>query len=159
MDELSAQSVPRWPSTYPLQVNALASTIERIGDVILLGFSQGGGLSFHAANKHHDRVKACIGLEPHGVPMQFDPGLPGTPALVVLGDFIEQDAYWRDMASRGRASMDAWSRAGGRAEVCALPEIGLRGNTHMLMMDRNSDAVLSVLIQWLDRRRDDGAFR
>jgi pimeloyl-ACP methyl ester carboxylesterase len=151
MDGLSAQTVPRWPSTSALQARAVQMAIEHIGDVVVLGFSQGGGLSFQAADVCRSRVKACIGIEPHGVPTEFAPTIPGTPALMVFGDFIDQDDYWRDMACRGRAALDEWSRAGGIGEVCDLPEHGIHGNTHMLMMDRNSDEVASLLIRWLDR--------
>jgi pimeloyl-ACP methyl ester carboxylesterase len=159
MDGLSAQSVPRWPSTYPLQVEAVVKAIERIGDVSVLGFSQGGGLAFHAADAHRTRVKACIGIEPHGVPSRFEPVIPRIPSLMVFGDFIEDDDYWRDMARRGRAALDEWSRAGGLAEFCNLPELGIRGNTHMMMMDRNSDEIASLLIRYLDRWHGQGAFR
>ena len=158
MDGLSAQSVPRWPSTSVLQANAVGMAIEHIGDVIVLGFSQGGGLSFQAADTHRTRVKACIGIEPHGVPTDFEPPIPRTPALMVFGDFIDDDDYWRDMSRRGRAALEEWSRAGGIAEVCNLPELGIHGNTHMMMMDRNSDEIASLLIQRLDRWHEQRAF-
>lgn len=156
MDGLSAQTVPRWPSTAPLQEAALAAAIQRIGAVVVVGFSQGGGLAFRASDRHRERVRACIGLEPHGVPTDYAPGIPGTPALMVLGDFIEDDAYWRDMAARGRAGLAAWERAGGVAEVIDLPRHGIHGNTHMMMMDTNSDDVFRLLLEWLDRQHRDG---
>jgi len=158
MDQLSAQTVPRWPSTYPLQVAALDATVDRIGSAILIGFSQGGGLSFIVADRRRDGVKACIGLEPHGLPTAYAPDMPGTPALMVLGDYIAEDDYWRDMARRGRDSMDAWTAAGGRAEVWDLPALGQRGNTHLMMMDRNSDILCGMLIEWLDRHHRAGDF-
>jgi hypothetical protein len=78
---------------------------------------------------------------------------------MVFGDFIDQDDYWRDMAARGRAALAAWSSAGGRAAMLNLPEHGIPGNTHMMMMDRNSDTVVSRLVEWLDEMHRDGAFR
>ena len=30
-----------------------------------------------------------------------------------------------------------------------LPDIGIRGNTHMVMMDKNSDDVADVMQKWL----------
>ena len=30
-----------------------------------------------------------------------------------------------------------------------LPDIGIKGNTHMLMMDKNSDQVAEVIQKWL----------
>jgi len=158
MRYLSAQTVPRWPSTSALQASALAATIERMGPSILVGFSQGGGLSFQAADRQRHHVRACITLEPHGIPTSFSPGVRNIPALMVLGDFIDQDSYWRDMAQRGRDSLVAWQKAGGRAEVWDLPSLGIRGNTHMMMMDRNSDVIIDKLIAWLDQHHEEGDF-
>jgi hypothetical protein len=62
------------------------------------------------------------------------------------------------MARRGREALDAWTQAGGRGEVCNLPELGIRGNTHMMMMDRNSDEIASLLVQRLDQWRDTDVF-
>jgi hypothetical protein len=33
-----------------------------------------------------------------------------------------------------------------------LPELGIRGNSHMLMMDRNSDQIAAMIDQWLVRQ-------
>ncbi len=37
-------------------------------------------------------------------------------------------------------------------DVVDLPERGVRGNSHMVMMDRNSDQVAEVVQEWLARR-------
>jgi pimeloyl-ACP methyl ester carboxylesterase len=151
MQGLSARTVPRWPSTMALQRQALIDIVRRIGPCMLMGFSQGGGLVFDAADAARDLVRACIALEPHGMPASFDERLPGTPALLMFGDFIEEDEAWRAHAARANASMLAWNAAGGRCERIDLPTLGIRGNTHMLMMDTNSDEVLRIVIDWLDR--------
>jgi pimeloyl-ACP methyl ester carboxylesterase len=150
MQSLSARTVPRWPGTAALQRQALIDVVKRIGPCVLLGFSQGGGLVFDAADAARDLVRACIALEPHGVPMSFDGGLPDTPALFVFGDFIEEDEAWSGHSARANASMAAWNAAGGRGDRIDLPALGMRGNTHMMMMDTNSDDVLRVVIDWLD---------
>jgi pimeloyl-ACP methyl ester carboxylesterase len=150
LDHLSAQTVPRWPSTGALQADAVVHAIDRIGPCALLGFSQGGGLAFRAADRRRETVKACLSIEPHGVPTTFGPGLPGTPAAMVLGDFIEEDASWRGLAAAGADGMAAWRAAGGTAEIIRLPACGITGNTHMMMMDTNSDDVFGVLLNWLD---------
>jgi hypothetical protein len=33
-----------------------------------------------------------------------------------------------------------------------LPKIGIRGNSHMMMMDRNSDQVAGVIQDWLQKQ-------
>ncbi|WP_025601036.1 alpha/beta fold hydrolase [Burkholderia sp. WSM2230] len=150
MQSLSARTVPRWPTTIALQRQALIDVVRRIGPCVLLGFSQGGGLVFDAADATRDLTRACIALEPHGMPASFDGSLPDTPALVVFGDFIEEDEAWRMHAARANTSIVAWNAAGGRCERLDLPSLGIRGNTHMMMMDTNSDDVLHVVMDWLD---------
>ena len=48
--------------------------------------------------------------------------------------------------------MAAANAAGGKAELVLLPEIGMRGNSHMLMHDRNSLEVADWLAAWIDRQ-------
>ncbi len=79
LDQLSAQTVPRWPSTYPLQIAALSAAIARIGPVILVGFSQGGGLSFIAADRDRDRVKASSGSSHTVCRLPTRPAFPVPP--------------------------------------------------------------------------------
>ena len=39
--------------------------------------------------------------------------------------------------------------AGGMVDVINLPEIGIRGNSHMVMMDKNNQEVADVIHNWL----------
>jgi hypothetical protein len=39
--------------------------------------------------------------------------------------------------------------AGGRVDVLHLPAAGLTGNSHFVMMDRNSDRVAQAIQDWL----------
>ena len=43
-------------------------------------------------------------------------------------------------------------RAGGSVDLVDLPDAGIKGNTHMMMMDRNSDEVADVIQNWLIRK-------
>jgi hypothetical protein len=42
-------------------------------------------------------------------------------------------------------------QAGVDVAFVKLADIGLRGNGHMMMMERNSDAIAQVIIEWLDK--------
>jgi hypothetical protein len=46
---------------------------------------------------------------------------------------------------------EAVNKAGGKAENIVLPEIGIQGNSHMLMQDRNSLVAANWLLAWIDR--------
>lgn len=156
---LSAQTVPRWAANSKLQLEALIAAIREIGRVVLLSHSQGGGLSFHATEITRDLVRGCIMLEPHGMPMEFAPSIPEIPVFLMVGDFIDQNDYWTRMRKKYDLSLEAWKAAGGQAELCELPKRGIHGNSHMLMMDRNSDEILELVLRWLDEQHRSGAFK
>ena len=40
---------------------------------------------------------------------------------------------------------------GGNAELLVLPDIGIKGNTHMLMQDDNSLDIADILLDWLGK--------
>ena len=48
--------------------------------------------------------------------------------------------------------MTAANAAGGRAELILLPEIGIHGNSHMLMQDKNSLDIADWLAGWIEKR-------
>jgi hypothetical protein len=47
---------------------------------------------------------------------------------------------------------EALRAAGGSADVVDLPKAGIKGNSHMMMMDKNSDVVAGVIQDWLATR-------
>ena len=69
--------------------------------------------------------------------------------LALYGDFIEGDARWPAIRAQGLAFYAKLRGAGGQVDVFALPERGLRGNSHMVMMDRNNREVAAVVQEWL----------
>jgi hypothetical protein len=62
------------------------------------------------------------------------------------------------MRAQYERSLAAWAAAGGSSDFHDLPANGIRGNSHMLMMDRNSDQILDLVVGWLDRQHATGAF-
>lgn len=75
--------------------------------------------------------------------------LKGVPALVLYGDFIAGDVRWPAIRANGARFAEAVRAAGGTVDVVDLPERGIRGNSHMAMMDRNSDQVAGLVQDWL----------
>jgi hypothetical protein len=74
--------------------------------------------------------------------------------LLVWGDHFQADETWL----RYRAQTDAYWRAlraaGVRAETLDLPSAGIAGNSHFCMLDRNSDQIAGLIVDWLDRSLD-----
>ena len=63
------------------------------------------------------------------------------------------DAFprWAPRLKNCRAFIDAANAAGAKAEMLVLPEVGIKGNTHMLMQDDNSLDIADILIEWIDK--------
>jgi len=72
--------------------------------------------------------------------------------LMLYGDFIAQDARWPQIRKNGIDFTDAIARAGGKVDVVDLPDIGIRGNSHLLMMDRNNLEIAALIQRWLERQ-------
>jgi hypothetical protein len=44
---------------------------------------------------------------------------------------------------------EAVRAAGGKVDVVNLPDVGIKGNSHMLMMDKNNAQVADLINKWL----------
>jgi len=74
--------------------------------------------------------------------------LSGCHILVVTGEHDSEHSRALDSA------IVDWLRTQGAiADFIFLPDVGERGNGHMLMLENNSDAVAKILIGWADELR------
>ena len=76
--------------------------------------------------------------------------LKNIPTLIVYGDYIEQDSRWPKIRANGIAFADAIKAAGGSVDVVDLPQAGIKGNSHMMMMDKNNAEVAGLIQKWLE---------
>lgn len=148
--KFTRQFVPRWFTTDAAIAAAYTELVDKVGDNILLVHSQGAGFGFAVAEKRPDRIKAIVAVEPA---VAGDPALAGIlkdiPVLMLYGDFIAQDSRWSHMRRAGLVYAEALRAAGGKVDVVNLPERGIAGNSHMLMMDKNNGEIAALIQQWL----------
>lgn len=152
-DNFTKQGVPRWTTTDEPTIAAYNALVDRVCPCIVLAHSQGGAFAFRVAQARPDKVKALVLVEPagHG-DLARAAVLKDTQILTVFGDYIEQDPRWPTIRGNVTRFLGEVEKAGGKPEVIDLPNIGIRGNSHMLMMDRNSDQLAGVLQGWLAAR-------
>ncbi len=159
MDALARLTVPRWPANTPVLLAGLEAAVDWAGPCILLGHSQGGGLSMRVALSRPGLVRACMLIEPHGLPTDMEPdAVRGRPLMLLEGDHMQRSAEWQALSRHADAAERAWTDAGGRSDTVRLPALGIMGNSHMPMMDRNADVVAALLIERLDRMHRTGCF-
>ncbi|RYI80210.1 MAG: alpha/beta fold hydrolase, partial [Acetobacteraceae bacterium] len=151
-DNFMRQVVPRWTTNDAATLAAYQALLARVEPAVVLAHSQGGFFAFRAAQALPARVRALVLIEPSGTGETTPEALAalrGIPILAVYGDYIEQDARWPAIRQRG---LDFYARvraAGGSVDVVSLPERGIHGNGHMMMMDRNNRQVAQVVQDWL----------
>ncbi|WP_240654812.1 alpha/beta hydrolase family protein [Rhodovarius crocodyli] len=147
------QVVPRFTTTDALTLESYIALLERTGPSVVMVHSQAGQFGWRAAQARPDLVRALVLIEPAAVgdPARVE-ALRNVPVLMVYGDYIAQDARWPTIRGNGVRFAEAVRAAGGSVDVVDLPERGIRGNSHMIMMDRNSDEVAKLVQDWLAAR-------
>jgi pimeloyl-ACP methyl ester carboxylesterase len=154
-DQFLKQGVPRWVTNDAATQKAYDALVQKVCPCIIVVHSQGGNFGFTAALNAPDKVKAVIAIEPSGAP---DPAkveaakMKGIPHLIVWGDYIEQHAVWPKIVVNPNKWAQAIAAAGGKADTFDLPKMGVKGNTHMLMMDKNSDDVAKLVADWIGKQ-------
>lgn len=144
------QNVPRFTTTDDLTLAAYIALLERVGPSVVVAHSQAGLFANRAAQARPDLVRALVLVEPAAVgDFAQVAALARVPMLLVYGDYIVEDARWPTIRANGVRWAEAVRAAGGSADVVDLPERGIRGNSHMIMMDRNSDQVAALVQDWL----------
>ena len=145
------QNVPRWTTTDDAIIAAYIAEIDRVGPSIILFHSQAGSFGFKVAQARPGKVKALIAIEPAGLgdPAKADV-LKNIPTLIVYGDYIEKDSRWPKIRATGIALAEGIKAAGGSVDVVDLPQAGIKGNSHMVMMDKNNAEVAALIQKWLE---------
>jgi len=158
-----------FPETDSLEVAAVSALLRRIGSGTLITHS-GSGLRGWLTGMHSQRVKGIVAFEP-GVTV-FPPGelpppneaatvevpladfekLARIPILVIYGDHLEARASHLDGFANTKAFVQALNRHGGDARVIHLPEIGIYGNSHLMMLERNNVQIANLVSRFLQEK-------
>ena len=154
-DQFSKQFVPGWSTNGQASQTAYDALAQKICPCVAIVHSQGANFGFAAARNAPDKFKAVIAIEPSGAP---DPdkvvvtGLKSVPHLTVWGDYFDGYDRWNEIRRAVDKYEDALRRQGGTADNVDLPKAGIKGNSHMVMMDRNSDQVAALVQAWIAKQ-------
>ncbi|HEY0223205.1 MAG TPA: esterase [Pseudolabrys sp.] len=149
-DNYMRQTVPRWLSTDDAVINAYVALVDKVCPCVLLLHSQGGSFGFKVAEKRPDKIKAIVAVESATAGIVANaPKLINTPVLMIFGDNVDEHPRWAAFKKIDTDYANAIRAAGGTVDWINLPEIGIKGNSHMMMQDRNSDQVAGVIQKWL----------
>ncbi len=157
-DQYFAQLVPNAETTLAgggaNTVNALAALLDRIGPAVVLVHSQSGLYGVDLARLRSDKMRALVSVEGGCAPVSADDvqkSLAKVPMLSLWGDnSVGAVGFNGDERRNGcSATIKAIAAAGGNARFLLLPEQGVKGNSHMMMLDKNNLQVADVILSWL----------
>lgn len=152
-DNFTKQIVPRWTTTDPAIIAAYTALVDKVCPCVVLVHSQAGQFGLKVAQARPDKVKALVLVEPAGVGDAATAAkLKDIPIVAIYGDYIEQDSRWPQIKANGVRFLDLVKTAGGSYDVIDLPKVGVRGNSHMMMNDKNNLDVAAVIQKWLESK-------
>ncbi|WP_256574529.1 MULTISPECIES: NAD(P)-binding domain-containing protein [unclassified Pseudomonas] len=163
-----------------LDADRLAELLDRIGKAIIVTHSASGPSGWLIADRRPDLIAGIVAVEPMGpvfghtpgigslewgltaAPLTFDPpretpeqvrtadpvtlripGLRGVPIALLTGETSTFASYASGIVAFLR-------NAGANIQHLDLPRLGIHGNGHGLIYERNSDSVFKVVTHWLE---------
>jgi pimeloyl-ACP methyl ester carboxylesterase len=173
VDELAKQGVPDVsfggvPTPNPT-LKALSDLAGQLNGAVLMGHSQSGSFPLDAALINPAVARGLVLVEPGSCPARYTTEevatLAKVPILVVFGDHRDTPTgiptlpSWQTRFEACQALISRIRGAGGQAQMLNPPERGIRGNSHMIMQDKNNLQIADLVLQWLEeniRRRSGG---
>lgn len=161
-DTFMKQQVPRWTTSNDMVLKAYEEYFSSMTDgFIILAHSQGGFFSLNTALKTYQNIKGIILVESSStldVNVTDVSCFKDIPFLFVFGDFLGEeycpDGYqWAgNFAYHGtmRNLHNKILEMGGDSTWIHLPELGIRGNTHAMMLEDNSRQIADLICDWIE---------
>jgi pimeloyl-ACP methyl ester carboxylesterase len=159
VDELYKQMIPDFnallPNPNPTWKNMAALAVQLKG-AILMGHSESGFFPQQAALLDPSGIRGMISIEMPCPDLSMDQiaKLSKIPTLVMFGDHLGDvkggPANWAQSLETCNTYVQKVKDAGGDAVMMYLPKMGIKGNSHMLMQDRNSLQLADLIIDWID---------
>jgi hypothetical protein len=162
VEELYKQMIPDLNSTLPNPNPTwknMAALAVKLNGAVLMGHSESGFFPEQAALADPSaipNIKGLISIEmpcPELPPAQIAT-LAKIPTLVMFGDHLDMQgggpANWSASYESCQKFVQQVKDKGGDAEMMYLPKLGIKGNSHMLMQDRNNLQLADLILTWID---------
>jgi pimeloyl-ACP methyl ester carboxylesterase len=160
MDEFAKQMVPdlnaMLPEPNPTH-KALSDLAVSLKGAVLMGHSETARAPLEAALINAAGIRGMIVMEPPGgcgakYTDQKIATLARLPILVVFGDHLTvEPRNWRGAFENCKAFIDRINAAKGNAKMLYPPDLGIHGNSHMIMQDKNNLEIADLILDWIDK--------
>jgi pimeloyl-ACP methyl ester carboxylesterase len=163
--ELSRQGIPDLVASLSSPnptISALSILSAQLDGAVLMGHSQAGAFPLDTALLKPDMVRAMVLIEPGSCSPETWTNeqiavFAKIPLLVVYGDHLDSPTYLPAGTPGWQARFDGCERfiarvrkANGQADMLHPPRLGILGNSHMIMQDKNNLQIADLIMNWLD---------
>jgi len=162
-NELYKQMIPDLnallPNPNPTWTN-MAALAKQLKGAVLMGHSESGFFPQQAALIDPNGIRGLISIEMPCADMTASQvsALARIPTLVMFGDHLGDVppgiVNWKTTYEGCNEHVKKVKAAGGDIEMMLLPSMGIRGNSHMLMQDKNNLQLADLILAWLDKHVD-----
>jgi hypothetical protein len=161
-DELSRQGIPDLnaglPSPNPTW-KALSDLAIQLEGAVLLSHSQSGTFPLEAALINSEGIRGMVLVEPGTCNAtvysdQQISTLAKVPILILFGDYLSSPTglpapNWQERSENCQTFITRINAANGNAQILYPPDLGIRGNTHMIMQDENNLQIADLILRWI----------
>jgi pimeloyl-ACP methyl ester carboxylesterase len=137
---------------------ALSELAKGLKGAVLIGHSQAGRYPFETALLDSEGIKALVAIEPPGCKSNEYSAeqiakLAKFPISVVFGDHLDTPQTfgpnWMPFFKDCEAFVARINAAKGNATMLHTTELGIHGNSHMLMQDKNNLQIADLIMKWI----------
>jgi hypothetical protein len=166
-DELYKQMIPDFNSILPTPNPTwkdMAALAVQLKGAILMGHSESGFFPEEAALLDPSGVRGLVSIEQAcrtDMPQAQVATLAKIPMLIMFGDHLGDVTgpfgnIWPQNFDTCQKFVDVINKAGGDAQMMWLPKMGIKGNSHMLMQDKNNLQLADLILAWIDKHVEAG---
>lgn len=165
IDEFYKQMIPDLNALLPQSRNPtwrnLADLAVKLKGAVAIGHSESGFFPQRAALIDADGIKGIVTIETE-CDTELTPAQVGVlakiPALIIFGDHLADAVVtletgrwtWANALETCKNFAEKIKIGGGDVELVHLPDLGIKGNSHMLMQDKNSDQLAQMILDWIE---------
>jgi pimeloyl-ACP methyl ester carboxylesterase len=163
--ELSRQAIPfkvLSKSDSLANMKDLSILSSELKNTILVSHSQSGSFPLLTALLNPNGIKGIVIVEPGTTADHYTDEeikkLSQIPILIIFGDHLENQTgipghSWKVSYLGWKKLLERIDKAGGTTKMLYLPEIGIKGNSHMIMQDDNNIEVADLILKWKNTLR------
>jgi hypothetical protein len=134
-------------------IQALSDLAVKTNGIVIMTHSQSSVWGLDAFLSNPKGIKGSVLVEPQNCTAYTDAQiavLTKLPILVVFADHIEV-AERQVGFDQCKTLATRINGAGGNATFVHLPTLGIRDNTHMMMLDKNNLKIADLIMDWMDK--------